>query len=57
MMNKSDEITTEELIGSFKWFVSSMLTLKEHLAFESAQGDYEIVLKYNSKSQSAALAL
>ena len=31
----SSDIPSDEIVGSFKWYFSSMMTLKEHLKFES----------------------
>lgn len=49
------DIPAEELIGSFKWYQSSMLALKEHLKFES-QDECPLQLHYSSVSESAAQA-
>ena len=48
--------STEDTVGSFKWFVSSMMTLKDHLKFETFS-ENPFVIRYSSVSESAARAL
>ena len=52
----SSDIPSDEIVGSFKWYFSSMMTLKEHLKFES-QSENPLELRYSSISESAAQAL
>ena len=52
----SETKSVEDIVGAFKWYVSSMMTLKDHLKFED-YSENPLVIKYSSTSESAARAL
>jgi hypothetical protein len=53
---KPSDVATDDMVGSFKWYVSSMMTLKGHLKFETYT-ENPLQIRYSSASESAAQAL
>ena len=53
---KSTYTDTADIVGSFQWYVRTMMTLRDHLKFEEVTQS-PLQVRYNSTSESAARAL